>query len=113
MAKDDYHVIVYQILAYLYTQLKAGKPVDASLLEHDSGYLDINRKYWLYIIENLLKDGYISGPVITKTWSGETVVNNLRGSEITPKGIEFLCDNAFLEKVVRFLKDTKAIVPFV
>ena len=27
MGRDDYHVIVYQILSYLYVQLKAGEPV--------------------------------------------------------------------------------------
>ncbi len=29
MAQNDYHVIVYRILAYLYAQLKEGKAVDA------------------------------------------------------------------------------------
>ena len=28
MAKDDYHVIVYQILAYLYQCLKKGKKIE-------------------------------------------------------------------------------------
>ena len=28
MAKDDYYVIVYKILAYLYVQLKKGEPID-------------------------------------------------------------------------------------
>jgi hypothetical protein len=28
MAKDDYYVLVYQILKYLYEQLKAGKKAD-------------------------------------------------------------------------------------
>ena len=32
MAKDDYHVIVYQILAYLYTCLKTDEAVDPALL---------------------------------------------------------------------------------
>ena len=31
MAKDDYYVIVYQTLAYLYIQLKAGKRIDINL----------------------------------------------------------------------------------
>lgn len=39
MAKDDYHVIVYKILSYLYTALKAGERVDDSLLKPDSRYL--------------------------------------------------------------------------
>ncbi len=32
MAKDDYHVIVYQILSYLYVQLKSGKPVQLDMI---------------------------------------------------------------------------------
>lgn len=59
MARDDYYVIVYQILAYLYTQLKAGEPVDPKLLQHDSMYLNINETYWLYIMEHLLEEGYV------------------------------------------------------
>lgn len=36
MARDDYHVIVYQILAYLYQCLKNGSPVDVFMLEPGS-----------------------------------------------------------------------------
>lgn len=28
MARDNYHVVVYQILAYLYVQLKAGEEIN-------------------------------------------------------------------------------------
>ena len=42
MAKDDYFVIVYQILAYLYRKLKDGEPVDPDMLHHDSSILKIN-----------------------------------------------------------------------
>ena len=113
MAKDDYHVIVYQILAYLYTKLKAGEPVDGNMINHDSQYLGINRQYWLYIIDNMLEQGLITGPVITNPWGKETIVSGLEDTQITPHGIEYLCDNAFLEKAKQFLKDIKAIVPFV
>ncbi len=113
MAKDDYHVIVYQILAYLYTQLKSGEEVDGNLLKHDSQYLGINERYWLYIIENMLNSKLIVGPTITKAWGGEILVSNLEEAKITPLGIEYLCDNSFMEKAKRLLKDVKAIVPFV
>ncbi len=33
MSKDDYPVIVYQILTYLYTQLKKGEPIEVDLLK--------------------------------------------------------------------------------
>lgn len=46
MAKDDYHVVVYQILAYLYVQLKAGEEIDTNILRANSNYLNINSIYW-------------------------------------------------------------------
>ena len=36
MAKDDYHVIVYQILSYLYECLKNGKDINPKLLQANS-----------------------------------------------------------------------------
>ena len=53
MAKDDYHVIVYQILSYLYQRLKKGEPVDVSMLAPDSPLFKVNKRYWAYIIYNL------------------------------------------------------------
>lgn len=32
MARDDYHVIVYYLLSYLYDCLKKGRPVDKSII---------------------------------------------------------------------------------
>ena len=113
MAKDDYHVLIYQILAYLYTQLKRGEAVDPDLLKADSEYLGINQRYWIYIFENLLNEGYIRGPSVKNPWGQQGLIMNLENAEITPKGIEYLCDNSFLEKAVRFLKETKSIVPFI
>lgn len=43
MAKDDYYVIVYKILAYLYVQLKAGENVDEQMISHDSPIININK----------------------------------------------------------------------
>lgn len=113
MARDDYHVIVYQILAYLYTQLKAGAAVDPKLLEPESRYLGINESYWMYIIENLARDGLIEGISVTHAWGGQSIVSGLDRAQITPRGIEYLCDNSFLNKAKEFLKDAKAIVPFI
>ena len=113
MAKDDYHVIVYQILAYLYTQLKSGKDVDPELLKPESQYLNINERYWTFIMENLLEDGLIDGITTTKVWGGQILIQNLGEARITPRGIEYLTDNSFLSKAKEFLKDIKAIVPFV
>ena len=61
MARDDYHVVVYQILAYLYVQLKAGEKINIELLQADSNYLPFNPVYWSYIIENLCNQGFVRG----------------------------------------------------
>ncbi len=112
MARDDYHVIVYQILSYLYICLKEGESVNPELLKADSNYLKINERYWTYIITNLYNTGMICGISITKTFGETIIINNLECCQITPVGIEYLCDNSFLQKAKNFLKDVKAIVPF-
>ena len=114
MARDDYHVIVYQILSYLYQCLKKGNDVNADLLKADSPMLNINQSYWEYIMFNLYKDGYISGIALIPLDNKEyPYIQELKKTRLTPKGIEYLCDNSFMEKAKQFLKETKEITPFI
>lgn len=113
MARDDYHVVLYQILSYLYVKLKSGEMVDEKFLKHNSPFLGINESYWKYIIINIFEEGYIKGIKLTKAFGNEIFIDGLENIVITPKGIEYLMDNNFLNKVKHFLKDIKAIVPFV
>ena len=117
MAKDDYHVIVYQILSYLYTQLKKGAAVEASYISNDSPYYRINERYWEYISRNLCQEGYIDGIYVKvqryTDGQSETQIYGLEECQITPKGIEYLSDNSFMNKAKEFFKDVKSIVPFV
>lgn len=114
MAKNDYHVIVYQILSYLYQMLKNGKKVEGKYISYDNKYFQINKNYWTYIMINLLKDEYIEGILIDNI-DGEEMPNvyYLDRCTITPKGIEYLCDNSFMEKAKQFFKDAKDIIPFI
>ena len=43
MAKDDYPVLVYQILSYLYQCLKTGKEINPKMLSVDSDYFRVNK----------------------------------------------------------------------
>lgn len=115
MAKDDYHVIVYQILSYLYTCLKKDLPVnDDNLSWQGSKYFNIPETYWKYIMVNMIEQGFIKGVTLTKVWGEEyPLITDLENCRITPKGIEFLCDNSFMEKAKAFLKDVKEITPFI
>lgn len=115
MAKDDYHVIVYQILSYLYQCLKKGIPVKGSNLSYEeSEFFNINKGYWSYIMVNMHRAGWIEGITLTRAWGEEyPIISDLDSCRITPEGIEYLCDNSFMEKAKQFLKDVKEITPFV
>ena len=113
MAKDDYHVIVYKVLAYLYVQLKKGESIDEKCLVHDGVLFKINYKYWTYIMENMLEQGYIRGISIMQPWGNDVIVENLADCEITPEGIEYLCDNSFMAKAKQFMKEIKENTPFI
>lgn len=111
MAKDDYFVVVYKILSYLYIQLKAGEDINEKMICHDSPILQINKRYWIYIVANLIKEGYMTCDA-TKAW-GKEVIYDLKTAEITPAGIAYVCDNSLFEKVKEFLKEIKEVTPFI
>ena len=111
MARDDYYVIVYQILSYLYRSLKEGTEVDPKMLTFDGCLFKINERYWLYIMKYLINDGYIDGCQVVKAWGQETTVSGLSDATITPKGIDYLCDNKTIKRAYEFAKDILQILP--
>lgn len=102
MAKDDYYVIVYRILAYLYRSLKEGEDINPNLLEPESKYLRVNRKYWQYIFERMQEQGFIDGVQFIYAFGHELIDYDLSGCEITPLGIEYLCENSSIKKHINF-----------
>ena len=51
---------------------------------------------------------------MTNVWGEDyPIISNLENMKITPKGIEYLTDNSFIQKAKELLKDTKAIIPFI
>ena len=112
MAKDDYHVIVYKILSYIYARLKKGEPVEPEMLMYDGGLFQINREYWVYIFANMLEEGYINGLHNVRAGNGYYIKEQLGNCEITPKGIEYLSENSLMKRVKNFLKDIKDLSPF-
>ena len=106
MAKDDYHVIVFRILGYLYKQLKNGLRPDPEALRPDGKICNqIPETYWKYILENMQEEGLIRG---LKKEEGQEEYNHLEEQtaniQITVKGIEQLCDSRMGERVDQLLK---------
>lgn len=112
MAKDDYYVIAYKILAYLYMRLKNGEPAEAEMLKCDGELFQINRTYWTYIISNMIDQGFIQGFTDSSKGNGFALEMQLSSCEITPKGIDYLFDNSLMERAKQVLKEVKEITPF-
>lgn len=107
MAKDDYFVILYAILKYLYDCLKHGKQADFRIISSDA--FDVPFSYWCYILETAQENGFIKGLTIAETKEGKLITN--QNIQITPQGIEYLFDNGLMQKIKKTLKDIKDIIP--
>ncbi len=108
MAKDDYFVITYRILTYLYNCFKQGEAPDISVFGPDA--IGINNGYWGNIMESLLSEGYIKGIAVLPRMGGGFGIKLLE-LRITQKGIEFLQDNSKMAKARDLLRSLKETVP--
>lgn len=68
MAANDYYVIVYRVLAYLYNQLKAGEEVDTEKLS--AKWIGIPESYWRYIMETLGDEGLVRNAAFEEDMEG-------------------------------------------
>lgn len=111
MAKDDYHVLVYRVLSYLYACLKSDSTPDVEYLKYGTDKFPIGEAYWHYLFRNLYKDGYIDGvaliPILGLNEKGAKLLPSLT---ITPKGIEYLQENSMMHKAMDALKDMKEML---
>lgn len=107
MAKDDYYVIVYKILLYLYACLKRKIIFDSKTYSHAIGKDSINPDYLTDIYIMMSEEGYISGVKTTEAWGDISILLSYeKDLKITPKGIEYLQDNNRMHKIGKMLIDS-------
>lgn len=97
MAANDYHVVVYQILAYLYNCLKDGAEVNLYSIEKFKEENDINERYWQYILKHLYESGLVEG-IKTVELLGCQGMKCTAEFAITPLGIGYLAENSNMQK---------------
>lgn len=110
MAKDDYDVIVFKILTYLYRKLK-NKYEDETYLYPLTNDFPINENYFLSILEDLEEKKYVKNLKLTKAWGGDIVGYDLSKLTITGDGIAYLRDNSRMRKLINIIKEARAIMP--
>ncbi len=108
MAKNDYFVIVYQILTYLYECFMGGEKPDIDMFGPDA--LGINNGYWANVMESICNEGYVTGITTVPRLGGAPGIK-LINLKITQKGIEYLQENSKMRKAADFLKSAKEIIP--
>lgn len=100
MAADDYHVIAYQILLYLYDCLKKGNDPNNDDLEGYRQAHNINLRYWSRVIIDLSNNGYIENANIFRLANVEWMGANIKAATtITGDGIAYLVDNSLMQKI--------------
>ena len=113
MARDDYDRIVCIILTYLYARLK-GKTEEKpdAYLQPMTKDFPISEEYFYFVLENMLKEGYIDGIILVKAWGGDIIkVSGMSNIRITPDGIHYLCENSTMRNVLEWFRDNAIALP--
>lgn len=98
MLSDDYFVIVYCVLTYLYECVKKGRRPEWEDVRGNSGIVPIHMKYWSYIVWSIERAEF------AETLEGK--------AQITPKGIEYLFEDKMMRRADDFLvKTSDAYIP--
>ena len=107
MASDDMHVVMYKILSYLYSCMKAGTEANPANISFEA--LGINKPYWTFIMLQLIEHGYVKGFMIRNADNGTSVIPV--NPSVTMEGVEFLSENSMMARARQFLKDVKDTIP--
>ena len=113
MSKDDYFVLAYKLLRYLYRCLKEGTPASWSVVAPNTENFPVPQQYFTYLLSHLLADGYIEGIAETKAIGAPVQFKETTGLAITPKGIAYLEENSTMKRVQEFLGPTGEIANMV
>ena len=102
MAKDDYDVVVFRILAYLYAIFKGKQIFDQRIFLKVIS--KVEEDYLYRVLEMMQSKGLIEGLQFKKAWGGAVIlINDLDDISITSDGIHYLLENSRMKKVKDFL----------
>lgn len=106
MAKDDYEVVMYKILKYLYECMKNDREAELEHFAWNSKMFDIPQNYWCEIIATMVKKGYITGFGIIEHTKDRPQVQTERPFKITFEGVQFLNGNSGMHRAKEYCGET-------
>lgn len=93
MSKDDFAVIAYKLLSYLYECLKAGVPASLDKAQELCG---VNPMYFHAVLSDLERKSLLILNAFRNSGGDYALVNEFR---ITIDGAEFLSENDSMKKI--------------
>lgn len=104
MAKDDYHVIAFRILTYLYARLKRKVLFSQESFDKAVHRDNLNEEYFTDVLWMMQEEGQITGIEIVPAWGDDKVIaSDLSELRITAAGIDYLKENGTMQKVYKAL----------
>lgn len=103
MTSNDYEVIAYKVLSYLYACIKVGKHVDIPVMRELVG---CNEAYLGVIVKGLQDDGYVRGfffDGVSGVIMDSPNIAAIREPAITMEGAAYVKENSRMGKVKAFV----------
>lgn len=111
MAKDDYEVIVYRVLVYLYACMKREIMYEEATFQASVRKNVDSDEYFADVLQMIQTEGLIEGLVFVGAWGGDIIMaNSFQDAKITPQGIRYLKENAKMKQIGNVLKESVDII---
>lgn len=111
MAKDDYHVIVYRMLVYLYACMKRKIMFEETTFEAAVRKYVVSDEYFADILRMMQEEDLIKGLLFVPAWGGDVILaSDIDEARITPKGIRYLEENDKMKTIGEKLKESIDII---
>lgn len=106
MAKDDYYVIVYKILVYLYAEFKGKEIFEQIRYDKAIGKKNIDEEYLYRVYMMMSDEGYIGTLTSITAWGNDIIpLFDEKDLKITAKGIDYLEQNDRMKAVGKFMAE--------
>lgn len=111
MAQDDYEVILYRLLVYLYACKKRKIAYNEATFQ-EAVRKNVQNDQWFYdIIEMAQSEGLIEGARFQKAWGGDKApLFDYNELDITAAGIRYLKENSTMKHVGEALRESVDVI---
>ena len=111
MGEDNYSVVKYKILVYLYACVKRKILFDRDSFNTAIKRKDLSEEYLAEILRMMSEEGLIEGVTTTRAWGNVSILTSEPEEiRITGKGIEYISENSTMQKVRESLVQAVDIV---